>query len=62
MLRPLLICNLPDGWMFSAWCELRKDFRTFRIDRIHSLTVMDQIFSDDPEKNVAAFRKQDDHI
>ncbi|MYG75133.1 MAG: YafY family transcriptional regulator, partial [Acidobacteria bacterium] len=26
--RPLVIWNLTDGWMFSAWCELRQDFRT----------------------------------
>ena len=30
--RPLVIWNLTDGWMFSAWCELRQDFRTFRFD------------------------------
>ena len=25
--------------IIAAWCELRQDYRHFRIDRIHSLTV-----------------------
>jgi predicted DNA-binding transcriptional regulator YafY len=25
-----------DVSLISAWCELRQDFRSFRVDRIHS--------------------------
>ena len=29
---PFVIRNLPDGWMLSAWCELRQDSCTGRQD------------------------------
>ncbi len=45
--RPLVIWNLPDGWMFSAWCELRQDFRTFRLDRMENLTMTGERFDED---------------
>jgi len=53
--RPLVIWNMNDGWMFSAWCELRQDFRTFRFDRIGTLTVLDEVFEDDPETGIRGF-------
>lgn len=53
--RPLVIWNLTDGWMFSAWCELRQDFRTFRFDRIVKLSVTSTVFEDDDAKGLRAF-------
>lgn len=58
-IHPLAIWNLPEGWMFSGWCDLRQDFRTFRLDRIASLTLTTQVFNDDPTQNLAAFMAQD---
>lgn len=43
------------GWMFSAWCELRQDFRTFRFDRVAALTSTDEVFDDDAAKGLHAF-------
>lgn len=31
-------------WTLAAWCELRNDFRTFRIDRIESGRVLESIY------------------
>ncbi len=53
--RPLVIWNLTDGWMFSAWCELRQDFRTFRSDRIAKLTVTGEGFDEDEKTGLRAF-------
>jgi predicted DNA-binding transcriptional regulator YafY len=36
-----------DGWALVAWCDMREDFRTFRIDRIIDAHLTDQTF--DPE-------------
>ena len=57
--RPLVVWSLPEGWMVSCWCELKQDFRTFRSDRIASLTVTDEIFEDDPERGLSAFMEQE---
>ena len=53
--RPLAIWNFDEGWMFSAWCELRESFRTFRFDRIAKLTLTDECFPDDKGKGLRAF-------
>ena len=53
--RPLVIWNLPDGWMFSAWCELRQDFRTFRLDRMENLTMTGERFDEDEATGLHAF-------
>ena len=53
--RPLVIWNLPDGWMFSAWCELRQDFRTFRLDRMANLTMTGERFDEDEATGLRAF-------
>lgn len=30
--RPLAIWAFAEGWIVTGWCELRADFRTFRVD------------------------------
>ena len=53
--RPLAIWNLTDGWMFSGWCELRQDFRTFRLDRMANLAVPGETFDEDEATGLRAF-------
>jgi predicted DNA-binding transcriptional regulator YafY len=57
--RPLAVWSLPDGWMFTGWCELRHDFRTFRLDRISEFAVTEAVFADEPDKGLAAFLEKD---
>ena len=57
--RPLAIWNLTDGWMFSAWCELRQDFRTFRFDRTANLVVTGEKFDEDEAKGLRAFMERE---
>lgn len=54
-LRPLAIWDMAEGWMVSGWCELRQDFRTFRLDRIERLALTDSVFDDEDGKNLSAF-------
>ncbi len=61
-IRPILIWDLPLSWMVTGWCELRNDFRTFRADRISTLTITDDHFPEDQNKNVAAFLTRDEDI
>jgi len=58
--QPLALWDLEEGWMVSAWCRLRKDFRTFRLDRISELIFTEEKFEDDETKNLEAFLKQDE--
>ncbi|MEL6585955.1 MAG: YafY family protein [Pseudomonadota bacterium] len=54
-IRPMMIWNLADGWMFSGWCELRNDFRTFRFDRVDGFQVLDDVFVEEEAKSLRLF-------
>ncbi len=47
-LRPLACVFWDAVWTLAAWCELRQDMRSFRIDRIQSLAIRDETFRDEP--------------
>jgi predicted DNA-binding transcriptional regulator YafY len=43
-----------------AWCQLREDWRTFRLDRIEMVKIMTESFEKRAGFNVADFEKDDD--
>lgn len=53
--RPLAIWAFTEGWLFAGWCELRQDFRAFRIDRISEIEATGENFADEPGKNLEAY-------
>lgn len=53
--RPLAFWTFSKGWMFAAWCELRLDFRVFRIDRIVNLHLTDERFQAGDGQDLRAF-------
>lgn len=58
--RPLSLAYFGPVWLLAAWCELRTDFRTFRLDRIEDFHVEPERFRHEPGKTLADFlrRKQ----
>jgi predicted DNA-binding transcriptional regulator YafY len=50
--RPLALHFWGGAWTLAAWCDLRVDFRTFRIDRAERLTVTDEKFDHEPGKRL----------
>lgn len=52
-LRPLGCFYWGKVWTLAAWCELRADFRSFRMDRIEALTLLEQRFRPEPGKTLA---------
>jgi predicted DNA-binding transcriptional regulator YafY len=51
--RPLGVFFWDAVWTLAAWCELRNDFRSFRVDRIVDVTVLDERFRDEAGKTLA---------
>lgn len=43
------------SWTVAAWCELRGDFRNFRLDRITKLERSGESFSDEPERSLGTY-------
>ena len=58
-LRPLALIFASPVWMLASWCEKRNDFRHFRLDRIRSLQFGEEIFDDDPDKNLEAYMRHE---
>ncbi len=51
--RPLGCFHWGAVWTLGAWCELRGDFRSFRVDRIVELAWLDERFRDEAGKTLA---------
>jgi predicted DNA-binding transcriptional regulator YafY len=53
VLRPLGCFYWGSVWTLAAWCETRAGFRSFRVDRITKLQVLDERFRDEPGQTLA---------
>jgi predicted DNA-binding transcriptional regulator YafY len=58
--RPLGLWFWGKVWTLIAWCDLRDDFRMFRIDRIASAEPAGN-FRPEPTKSLAAFFRSEPH-
>ena len=58
--RPLALFFYGPVWLLAGWCELRQDFRSFRLDRISELAVLDERFRPEPGKTIQDFLKRDE--
>jgi predicted DNA-binding transcriptional regulator YafY len=52
IVRPLGIFFWGRTWTLAAWCELRQDFRDFRLDRVAASTMLDETFEDEAGKSL----------
>ncbi|MHB8417397.1 MAG: helix-turn-helix transcriptional regulator [Myxococcales bacterium] len=53
--RPLGLFFWSQSWSLGAWCELRRGFRNFRLDRIDGLTVTESGFEPEPGRTLDDF-------
>lgn len=54
-IRPLGCFFWGKVWTLAAWCEARRDFRSFRIDRIQAMQVLEDGFQHETGKTLADF-------
>ncbi len=45
-IEPLSIYSMDEKWIVIAWCRLRKDYRSFRLDRIQHFQILRENFED----------------
>jgi len=43
---PLAVFFAGDSWSGLCWCELREDFRSFRLERIRRMAILEERFPD----------------
>lgn len=51
-IRPLSLIFFGPVWLLLGWCEKRKDFRNFRLDRMKELNVTAELFRDEKGKTL----------
>ena len=56
--RPLGCFYWGKVWTLAAWCEVREDFRNFRVDRIERLETLEETFRDEPGRTLADLFRQ----
>lgn len=59
ILRPLALVFSSPIWLLVAWCETRDDFRHFRLDRMRMIEACDDIFVEEADKTLSAYKAQD---
>ena len=55
VVRPLCVWFCAPKWMVTTWCESRRAFRNFRLDRVQELTLLDETFKDEHGKTLNDF-------
>jgi predicted DNA-binding transcriptional regulator YafY len=55
LVRPLSLEAWGHAWTLTAWCELRQDFRAFRLDRMEAVEATEESFKPEPGKTLADF-------
>ena len=56
--RPLSLAFFGPVWLLAAWCELRNDFRTFRLDRMKEFSVTSDRFRLERGRTLQDFLKR----
>lgn len=54
-IEPLAVISTRGSLGLLAWCRLRRDLRTFRVDRIRSISLADDRFEDHPDLALERF-------
>jgi predicted DNA-binding transcriptional regulator YafY len=52
---PLAVAFFGPVWLLATWCELRDDFRSFPLDRIIDLTVLNDSYELRPDRTIDVF-------
>lgn len=58
VVRPLALSFYPPRWILVSWCELRSDFRNFRLDRIERCEPTSDSFTAEPGRNLVDYVRQ----
>jgi len=57
--RPLSLAYFGPVWLLAGWCELREDFRVFRLDRISQCELLETTFQPERGKTLREFLARD---
>ncbi len=53
--RPMTLAFFPPVWLLLGWCELRRDFRSFRVDRISEIEFLAERYPHEPGRRLVDY-------
>ena len=56
--RPLGLAFFGPTWLLISWCELRQNFRAFRLDRMRELEILEARFAEERGKSLHDYLAQ----
>jgi len=57
-IEPVSLCNYDMRWHLIAYCQLRNDYRDFRLDRISSLTILSETYDEENHLSLNEYFKR----
>jgi predicted DNA-binding transcriptional regulator YafY len=61
VVHPLGLFFWGNAWSITAWCELRNDFRNFRLDRVSEYRCLEERFESLPGQTLDDFFRKMEH-
>jgi predicted DNA-binding transcriptional regulator YafY len=55
VVRPLALVFFGPVWLLVAWCEVRRDFRSFRLDRMRDAQYLAETFVEEADQTLAHY-------
>lgn len=56
--QPLGLFFWGERWLLASWCELRDDYRCFRLDRCLKIVLTERRFSESADQSLADFLRK----
>jgi predicted DNA-binding transcriptional regulator YafY len=53
--EPVCLAFWGQSWTLGAWCRTREAFRNFRLDRMASMDMLDEVFPTDPARSLRVY-------
>ncbi|MEK9627943.1 MAG: YafY family protein [Nitrospinota bacterium] len=56
-IRPLCLAFFGPVWLLCGWCEMRHDFRNFRLDRMKNMKIAKEQFAEEKGKRLKDYKE-----
>ena len=56
---PMALAFFPPVWLLLAWCELRQDFRSFRVDRVAAIDFAEERYPSQPGRQLSDYLRRE---
>lgn len=53
--EPICLAFWGQSWTLGGWCRSREDFRNFRVDRMVSMDLLDEVYGMEPARGLRAY-------